>query len=748
MATDFIVSADTSPAIIALEKLSNKLSQVSDNFKDKFGKMAGYTGKLQAALLAAGTAVAAYADDISDVADANQVAIEQVLGLGKALEQSGGKADTVGRMFQAMSNNIEEANAGNLKTANTFQRLGVSIDDLGNLSNTALKDKLLDGLTKIKDPIEKNALAMQVFGKSMVGVDIDKFAQSQRQAVNDSKPYADSIKTAGEAWDNMAVIMGKLKLAFAEAFQPVFWLISKLSVNVDALAISFRLIGAALIVMTGATILGGMSKLIQLVKELNIVSVRNPFIAIATGLLAIAPMVADYLNIGGDVKDQQSENNDEILKGVRNQQGLNDAIKKEKDSLSQIRETLEKNWKVSLDKYDLELSTLGLSEDQKKVAQDLAKIDEDAYNAKFSLQQKFEAMDTDARTRNLKGYEAEQAAIQQTADAQKKAVEAKIKSSQDYAAMLKNFQAVFQTYADSEQKMFEAEAKRRIDNSGYKEKIDLETKLELISSRRAALMGNLSKISETEKQGAIQSIDEITNNVDLLNLSHIQVGMTMRKNLDSLVEQGKISEETARILTQGVTFGTAGQASEALSGKLKEIADQSRTFSSGWNRAFTEYVDNATNAATQAQRVFQAMTQGMEDLLMNFFKTGKFEWKNFVNSIVEIMLRSQIQQLMANVMTTGSSGGSILGGLGKLLGFAGGGMIPTNGPVLVGERGPEIISGALGRNVTPNGSIGGSNVTYNINAVDAQSFKQMIARDPSFIHAVAMQGAKTIPGRA
>ena len=39
------------------------------------------------------------------------------------------------------------------------------------------------------------------------------------------------------------------------------------------------------------------------------------------------------------------------------------------------------------------------------------------------------------------------------------------------------------------------------------------------------------------------------------------------------------------------------------------------------------------------------------------------------------------------------------------------------------------------------------NVTYNINAVDAQSFKQMIAADPSFIHGVAMAGARTAPSR-
>jgi hypothetical protein len=37
---------------------------------------------------------------------------------------------------------------------------------------------------------------------------------------------------------------------------------------------------------------------------------------------------------------------------------------------------------------------------------------------------------------------------------------------------------------------------------------------------------------------------------------------------------------------------------------------------------------------------------------------------------------------------------------------------------------------------------GSTNITYNINAVDAMSFKQMIAADPTFIYAVTQQGAK------
>jgi lambda family phage tail tape measure protein len=182
--------------------------------------------------------------------------------------------------------------------------------------------------------------------------------------------------------------------------------------------------------------------------------------------------------------------------------------------------------------------------------------------------------------------------------------------------------------------------------------------------------------------------------------------------------------------------------------------EQSRSFSTGWQQAFRDYVENATNAANVAKSIFQKATQGMEDMIVNFAKTGKFEFKSFVNSILEELLRSQIRQTMAQIFQIpglgggSNTGGSMFGSIGKLLGFANGGIIPTNAPVVVGERGPELLMGASGRQVIPNEQLGAStNVTYNINAVDARSFKDLIAQDPSFIHAVALQGAKSIPGR-
>jgi hypothetical protein len=84
-------------------------------------------------------------------------------------------------------------------------------------------------------------------------------------------------------------------------------------------------------------------------------------------------------------------------------------------------------------------------------------------------------------------------------------------------------------------------------------------------------------------------------------------------------------------------------------------------------------------------------------------------------------------------------------GIGNFFGgfFANGGMLGAGKFGVAGENGPEFIGGPA--SITPMG--GGANVTYNINAVDALSFKQLLAQDPGFLYGVTMQGAKGIPAR-
>jgi hypothetical protein len=77
--------------------------------------------------------------------------------------------------------------------------------------------------------------------------------------------------------------------------------------------------------------------------------------------------------------------------------------------------------------------------------------------------------------------------------------------------------------------------------------------------------------------------------------------------------------------------------------------------------------------------------------------------------------------------------------------FADGGVLPRGQFGIVGERGPEIITGPA--TVTPMSGIGGgTQVIYNINAVDARSFQQLLASDPGLIFALTEQGRKSLAG--
>jgi lambda family phage tail tape measure protein len=75
--------------------------------------------------------------------------------------------------------------------------------------------------------------------------------------------------------------------------------------------------------------------------------------------------------------------------------------------------------------------------------------------------------------------------------------------------------------------------------------------------------------------------------------------------------------------------------------------------------------------------------------------------------------------------------------------YAKGGLIPAGKYGIAGEKGAELISGPA--TVTPLDKLGGS-TQITIYANDALSFKQMLAKDPSFLSALVMQGNKGIPG--
>lgn len=188
----------------------------------------------------------------------------------------------------------------------------------------------------------------------------------------------------------------------------------------------------------------------------------------------------------------------------------------------------------------------------------------------------------------------------------------------------------------------------------------------------------------------------------------------------------------------------------------KDQYDVSRQFDTGWKEAFASYAENANNAASQAKTYFDSFTKGFEDAFVALVTNGKWSFKDFANSIIADFARIEARKMMTNMMG-GGGGGGIVGNIitwGKgLLGLAGGGPVSDNTPYIVGEKGPELFVPRTAGKIIPNNQLGGSmapqpvTVNYNIQAVDASSFRALVARDPSFIYAVTEQGRRSQPSR-
>jgi lambda family phage tail tape measure protein len=236
------------------------------------------------------------------------------------------------------------------------------------------------------------------------------------------------------------------------------------------------------------------------------------------------------------------------------------------------------------------------------------------------------------------------------------------------------------------------------------------------------------------------------------------------KGLTPLQQQIAKVQETARkaALEAGRSFSAAFDSEDGLTPeRAKELADGLGQIAQGYRdiataqieainnidplmEAWEEYTNKALDSSAHIKSSFENFTNGMEDALVKFVMTGKLSFKDLAQSIIADLARIAAKRAIVAIGTS-------------LFGFANGGEVMGKTPIIVGERGPELFipqsAGKIVSNSTLKGSGqsggGGSQtvVNYNIQAVDASSFRSLVARDPSFIYAVTEQGRRSQPTR-
>ena len=271
---------------------------------------------------------------------------------------------------------------------------------------------------------------------------------------------------------------------------------------------------------------------------------------------------------------------------------------------------------------------------------------------------------------------------------------------------------------------------------------------------------------ERRKQQLIEDIKKITEE----NISAQDKYNERMKELNELLEEGAISLEE---------FEAAGKQA------YEELEEASTEWFHGAKRALDAYAEEATDMAANVERVVTNAMQGLEDALVDAATTGKFEFKELVDSILEdvarLLVRTQItgplaqglSGLIGNIFGGQNSGGggggggffgNLFGGLfakgaafnnGNVTAFARGGVVsaPTIFPMakgmgLMGEAGPEAV---LPLRRTLNGNlgveaIGGGSGNFFAVTVDARGSTDPTATGVSVRKAVDEALNARIPG--
>ena len=176
---------------------------------------------VSASFLALGRSAIQYADEISQVAQANDTAIHNVLALNEALLVAGGGADSAGKLFTAFNNKVDEAASGSDKTRAVFQKLGVSLADIGNLPTDKLLEKTLKQLSAIPDSATRSAKSVELLGRSMRGLDVREiYAEYMAAQGKFTEDMDKSFYQVKQMVDIITVAFTDLKIAIITNFGP------------------------------------------------------------------------------------------------------------------------------------------------------------------------------------------------------------------------------------------------------------------------------------------------------------------------------------------------------------------------------------------------------------------------------------------------------------------------------------------------------------------------------------------------
>jgi len=256
-----LVGDESQGASSKVKTLGTTAEDAGEKGKIGFGKIAigaGIAGAaakvgsmaIDAAFAAAQKTVASFGDALNmggrlaELSDRTGVAVDKVMLLERAFQNTGVGADSLGPILNKMQKAIVDAGDGSSKAADAFTKLGIPLSTLQDLSPDEQLRAIGKAIASIPDPAERAAVSMEIFGKS--GGALNQVFANMDGELETAKAQLGSlpdIMKAGAAQfdkisDNLTIIGGKF-VEFAAG------IIDKVKPALDALTTALTRIDAA-----------------------------------------------------------------------------------------------------------------------------------------------------------------------------------------------------------------------------------------------------------------------------------------------------------------------------------------------------------------------------------------------------------------------------------------------------------------------------------------------------------------------
>lgn len=687
-----VLGLDSAEFVRGIDGAQRKLGEFVQKTED-----AGRKGVV--ALAAMATAALAFADEVYDVAKANDIAIETILNLQKALATSGGSAENAGRLISSFTAFVDKAATGSDEAQKAFARAGISLRDLGKMSTDELFKKAVAGIAAIEDPLTRNAKAMEVFGKAAKGVDFVDFNEGLQKTDALTRQNAEGIKQAAEMVDKLKTAFLNLTATTASKLGPVLKetndyldnLFQKSNIVGDALKVVFQTVAVVGInvVYVLKTMYGEVEAMINYVKILS-----------TEGLDAANKANEEYvkrtikqreeldqavrriLGIGNRNEENDPRRNDKKKEAPTGRTieesaaSINEANKIREDWLKRVNKSIAENKKLAEEAY--KLTWLEIEVDRKRLEKEEAFQHLKDQNL-ISLQQ----------SRRLQGQQLDMDKAMLLLQTQYKNLRSEeVKYAQDVMTIRAQ-------YAEQE---YQIAKFMEMDEDKKTEALEENNKLRdrAIAQAREALYITRESREGTMADGFTKGFDEFVRDMP----TRMEMGKTafnslvnsMDTALRRFVQTGKLNfKDLVRSMIQELIY---------LESKAK-MMDMFKSLKSGGGGG------------------------GIMDMLGGLFGGG------------------------------GGMGGPANFDPFNMIAFADGGSPPVGQASLVGERGPELFVPRTAGTIIPNNQLssmgGGSTINYNgpyiasMNAIDTQSGTQFLAKNKNTIWAAYQSANRGVP---